>query len=232
MLLNNITAIEIGQKHVLGIESDAKFKHIVAESIFGMFCYFMKNACFDFVSNIIANLACQAEGRKFLIQNKYIEAIVKQMTTKEMSQHRRKYLMTCLRNLFFEFQLYQDIFLEMDVPKHICKVLIDEQGIVADLPDAWTSCKAKKAKLNELEIDYQNWCYLIEALALLSENMVLRRRMFELNVHSLLPCVKLPTGGDWEDTRTRSELLQLKLATIDDPVHGDGKAAEASDGQI
>lgn len=42
-------------------------------------------------------------------------------------------------------------------------------------------------------------------------------------MHALLPCLKLPTGGEWEDTRTRSELLQLKLATIDDPVHGDGK---------
>ena len=76
MLLNNLTATELGQRHVLGIEGEAKFKHIVAESIFGMFCYFMKNAAFDFVANIMANLACLEEGRKFLIENKYIEAIV------------------------------------------------------------------------------------------------------------------------------------------------------------
>jgi hypothetical protein len=86
----------------------------------------MKNAAFDFVANIMANLACLEEGRKFLIENKYIEAIVTQMTTKDMSQHRRKYLMTCLRNLFFGFQTYQDKFLEMNVPRDICKVLIDE----------------------------------------------------------------------------------------------------------
>ena len=67
-----------------------------------MFCYFTKNTIFDFVANIMANLACLNEGRKFMIDNKYIEAIVVQMVTKYLSQHRRKYLMTCLRNLLFE----------------------------------------------------------------------------------------------------------------------------------
>jgi len=102
MFLNNLTAIEHGQRHVLGIEGEAKFKFIIAETIFGMFCYFTKNTIFDFVANIMANLACLNEGRKFMIDNKYIEAIVVQMVTKYLSQHRRKYLMTCLRNLLFE----------------------------------------------------------------------------------------------------------------------------------
>ena len=76
MLLSNLTATELGQRHVLGIEGEAKFKFIIAESIFGMFCYFSKNAIFDFVANIMANLACLKQGRKFMIGNKYIEAIV------------------------------------------------------------------------------------------------------------------------------------------------------------
>ena len=75
MLLNNLTATTPGQRHALGIEGEAKFKFIIAESIFGMFCYFTKNAIFDFVPNIMANLACLNEGRKFMIDNKYIEAI-------------------------------------------------------------------------------------------------------------------------------------------------------------
>ena len=40
-----------------------------------------------------------------------------------------------------------------------------------DLPEKWVDCKAKKAK-QETEIDYQNCCYLIEALSLLANSMV------------------------------------------------------------
>ena len=58
MLLSNITAIEDGQRHVLGLDGDEKYKFIVAESIFGMFCYFSKNNIFDFVANVMNNLAC------------------------------------------------------------------------------------------------------------------------------------------------------------------------------
>jgi hypothetical protein len=76
MLLSNITSIDDGQWHLLGLDGDDKYKFIIAESIFGMFCYFSKNNIFDFVSNIMNNLACQADGRKFMIDNNYIEAIV------------------------------------------------------------------------------------------------------------------------------------------------------------
>lgn len=85
MLLSNISGTEEGQKHVLGVDKEGKFKFIVAESIFGMFCYFTKNTSFDFVANIMANLACLNEGRKFMIENKYIEAIVVQMVTKHLN---------------------------------------------------------------------------------------------------------------------------------------------------
>jgi hypothetical protein len=61
---------------MLGISDGSKFQFIIAESIFGMMCYFSKNTNFDFVSNIMANLACLTEGRTFMIENKYIEAIV------------------------------------------------------------------------------------------------------------------------------------------------------------
>lgn len=132
MLLSNVSGIEEGQKHLLGLEGDAKFKFIVAESVFGMSCYFSKNKAFDFVTNLMANLACLSEGRKFMIENKYVEAIVVQMVTKYLNSHRRKYLIQCLRNLLFEYQEYEEKFLEMNVARDVCKVLIDEQGIVGD----------------------------------------------------------------------------------------------------
>lgn len=74
MFLNNLTSTEAGQKHLVG--EDEKTKFIIIESIFGMFCYFSKNTAFDFVSNIVANMACLHEGRKFMVEHKYIEAIV------------------------------------------------------------------------------------------------------------------------------------------------------------
>ena len=77
MLLSNVTGQEVGQKHLLGTDSEGKgkFAFIIAESIFGMFCYFSKNQAFDFVANIMSNLACQQDGRKFMIDHSYIEAI-------------------------------------------------------------------------------------------------------------------------------------------------------------
>jgi hypothetical protein len=59
MFLSNLSSVFQGQKHLLGLDDkDSKFKFIIVESIFGMFCYFSKNPSFDFVSNIMANLAC------------------------------------------------------------------------------------------------------------------------------------------------------------------------------
>jgi hypothetical protein len=76
MLISNYTTHDIGQKHFLGIEGDQKYKFIIAEALFSMFCYFSKNTIFDFGSNIMANLSCLKEGREFMVNNKYIEAIV------------------------------------------------------------------------------------------------------------------------------------------------------------
>ena len=63
MLMSNFTADEAGQKHLVGLEGDEKHRFIILESIFGMFCYFNKNTIFDFVSNIISNLAGLSQAR-------------------------------------------------------------------------------------------------------------------------------------------------------------------------
>lgn len=112
--------------------------------------------------------------------------------------------MTCIRNLLFEFETYEEQFLEMNVPRDICKVLIDEQGMTEGLPEAWADSKAKMTKTDDSQIDMQNTSYLIESLVLLGHTKSLLRRMFELDVQSLLPLIKLPGDAEWEDVRLRS----------------------------
>mmetsp|Transcript_3751 Transcript_3751/g.6396 ORF Transcript_3751/g.6396 Transcript_3751/m.6396 type:complete len:222 (+) Transcript_3751:489-1154(+) len=207
MLLSNISALDIGQKHLLGLEGDQKSKFIIAESIFGMSCYFSKNKSFDFVSNIMANLACLEEGRNFMIEHKYIEAIVVQMVTKFLNQHRRKYLIQCIRNLLFEFTTHEEKFLEMNVARDICKVLIDEQGITEDkLPDAWKIWKAKQVK-SESDIDYHNTAHMIDALVLLTNSDKLLRRMHEIDVNSVLTQIRFPQEPQWEDVTLRIQVI-------------------------
>ena len=213
MLLSNVTAVEAGQRHVLGIEGQGKFKYIVAESIFGMFCYFSKNTAFDFVANIMANLACLSEGRSFMIDHQYIEAVVVQMVTKYMNPHRRKYLQACLRNLLFEYEPYESKFLEMNVPRDVCKVLIDEQGLADELPESWATWKAKMPKSDPADIDMHNTTSMIDGLILLANSTRLLKRMHEIDLQGLLPVIKLPDGQEWEDARLRVQVLKNQLAT-------------------
>ena len=91
-----------------------------------------------------------------MIDHKYIEAIVVQMCTKYMNNHRRKFLIQCLRNLTFEYKKYTQKFLDMNVPRDIFKVLIDEQGITGDLlNEKWQLWAAKQGKCEE-DIDMAN----------------------------------------------------------------------------
>lgn len=48
------------------------------------------------------------------------------MLTKPLNAHRRKYLIQCMRNLLFEYESFEEKFLEMNVPRDICKLLLDE----------------------------------------------------------------------------------------------------------
>ena len=141
MFLNNLTSDELGQKHLMG---EDKTQFIILESIFGMQCYFNKNTIFDFASNVVANMACLADCRKFMVDHMYIEAIVVQLVSKYLNAHRRKFLITCLRNILFEYKKFEKQFLELNVPRGICKVLIDEQGLLKDnLHEDWHKHEAK-----------------------------------------------------------------------------------------
>ena len=91
-----------------------------------MFCYFNKNQAFDFASNVVANMACLSECRKFMVEHKYVEAIVVQLISKYLNAHRRKYLITCLKNIAFGYKEFEQLFLDLNIPRGIAKVLIDE----------------------------------------------------------------------------------------------------------
>jgi hypothetical protein len=185
---------------------------VIFESIFLMMSYFTKNTCFDFVSNIMANLACLEEGRKFMVEEKYIEAIVVQMVTKNLNQHRRTYLMACLRNLLFDYEKYKEKFLEMNVPRDVLKVLIDEQGITEDrLPEEWKFCSAK-GKKSEEEIDMEISSSLVDCLVLLANDDELLKRMHVMNTLSIIDKFKL--SDKYEDTELRLQVLKNQLLSI------------------
>lgn len=128
LLLNNVSAVENGQKHILCLDNE-KSQFIIIESLFAMFCYFNKNTAFDFVSNLMANMACVQEGRTWMLDNGMFEAISLQLLTKQPNAHRRKSLIQCLRHMSFEYEKYEAKFLEKNVPRDLCKLLIDEQSI-------------------------------------------------------------------------------------------------------
>ena len=63
MLITNITMVEEGQRHVLGLDGDAKLKGALMENFFGMFHYFSEKPEFDFMANVLANVSSHKEGR-------------------------------------------------------------------------------------------------------------------------------------------------------------------------
>ncbi len=81
-----------------------------------------------------------------MINHKYIDAISLQMISKPLNSHRRKYLIQCIRNILFEYQDFEQNFLELNIPRTLCKVLIDEQGLTDKLPESWQKYKSRVEK--------------------------------------------------------------------------------------
>jgi len=147
-----------------------------------------------------------------MIENKYVEAIVIQLVDKGPNTHRREFLQACLRNLLFEYEKNEAKFLEMNVIRDVCKVLIDEQGITAEqLPESWKFCAAKAEKSFD-EINFKNSAGLIDCLTLLSNTDPFLKRMHEINMEALLPKIRLPQTAEWEGPIARLEVLGLQLA--------------------
>ena len=70
----------------------------------------------------------------------------------------------------------------MNVPRDVCKLLIDEQGLVEDeLPEKWQQWKAKQSKFDS-KIDYENTMALIDSLILMANSDALIERMYDMDL--------------------------------------------------
>jgi hypothetical protein len=160
-----------------------------------------------------------------MIENKYVEAIVLQLVDKNPNPHRREFLQACLRNLVFEYEKNEAKFLEMNLVRDVCKVLIDEQGITAEqLPESWKFCAAKAEKSFD-QIDFKASAGLIDCLTLLSNTDKTLARMHEIDLEALLPKIRLPQTAEWEGPTSRLEVLGLQLVTVPDQPEEESDAA-------
>lgn len=99
----------------------------------------------------------------------------------------------------------------MNVPKDICKLLIDEQGIKSKLPDKWPKEFAARTEKEKDEINLDNTAQLLDGLILLSNTEPLMQRMRDIHVLSLLKRVYIPRIDKYQDTIERIETLQDQL---------------------
>ena len=104
MLLSNVTITKEGQHHITG---DDKKRGIILDNLFGMFCYFLKSGIFDFLANVFANVTAIKEGRDFIIDANWLPKIIDMLKWDKVSQHRRKHLIECLRNVAFGYDAYE-----------------------------------------------------------------------------------------------------------------------------
>ncbi len=126
LLLTNVTQIEEGQKHLLG---EGKTKGLILDNLFGMFCYFLKGGIFDFVSNILSNVAGLQEGRQHMLDNKMLPKIIELLVKNgesQVNEHRRTFLIETLRNISFEYEKNEALFAEGNVVKDIISILAQE----------------------------------------------------------------------------------------------------------
>ena len=130
------------------------------ENFFGMFNYFGAKAEFDFVANILANVSSLKEGRQLLIEKEIFKQVI--LTVKEnkaaLGSHRRKHLLESIRNCCFEYEKYQQDFVQIDLLDSLIIMLINEQGIAA-LPEELQAKFGKHAPKKELfmsKVDMKN----------------------------------------------------------------------------
>lgn len=68
MFMTNVSMVEEGQKHIIGLDADEKLKGAILENFFEMFSYFFTKSEFDFVANILSNISALKAGREFLVE--------------------------------------------------------------------------------------------------------------------------------------------------------------------
>lgn len=130
MLISNVTMVEEGQRHVLGLDGDPKLKGAIIENFFGMFHYFADKPEFDFMANVLANVSAHKEGRETLIEEGMLTKIVEMVKTQAKrgqlaNAQRLKHLLECTRNCCFEYEKYEKDFQQSDLLDQLFIILIN-----------------------------------------------------------------------------------------------------------
>ncbi|CDW79364.1 duf383 domain containing protein [Stylonychia lemnae] len=108
MMLSNVTINEEGQRHLLGTGAT---KGAILDNLFGMFCYFGSSGNFDFISNVLSNVSALKEGRNYMLENKMLQKLVELLKGNKINSHRRIHLIECIRNIVFEYEPYEKLFI-------------------------------------------------------------------------------------------------------------------------
>ena len=87
----------------------------IVENLFGMFTYFIKSGVFDFIANILSNFSNLREGRKYMVENKMGPKIAEMLRGDLINDHRRKHLIEVLRNLAFEYETFEKLFINVSL---------------------------------------------------------------------------------------------------------------------
>ena len=130
MLLSNVTLIDDGKNHVLGL--DKSTKGALLFSVIGMANFFKKNSNFDFVSNIMANVSSIKEGRQFMLDEKVMGILVESLLNNEVNGHRRMHYIDCIHNFCFEYDTRAEEFLKAGVVENLVKLLVIESKVVVN----------------------------------------------------------------------------------------------------
>ena len=113
MFITNVTMVDEGKRHLLGLDGDIKLKGAIMENFFEMFTYFTEKPEFDFMANVLSNVSSLQEGRVFLIEEGMlakIVAIAKEQAKRVpalVNKQRLKHLIECIRNCCFEYEKYE-----------------------------------------------------------------------------------------------------------------------------
>ena len=132
---------------------DLKKRGIIMDNLFGMFCYFLKSGSFDFLANVFANVTAIKEGRDVVVDYAWLPKLIDMLRWSKVSQHRRKHIIECLRNVAFGYEAYEGKFREVNLIRELTHVLAAEAGITEGLPEEVAGFKATK---KPLEVSKQN----------------------------------------------------------------------------
>ena len=98
----------------------------------------------------------------------------------------------------------------MNVPRDICKVLIDEQGLTNEVLTKEWHLYASKDKRED--VSSENTMSLIDGLVLLANSDKLLERMQKMDIQCVLSQLKMPKEKEWEDACVRLTVLENQLA--------------------